>query len=264
MPGPVVVEKDGHVATVVLNRPEKHNAIDLQMFAALAQAGTELAADTSVRAIVLEGAGASFCAGIDLSIFQHNDESVLVSKLVPGEESPANFFQRAAFVWREVPVPVICALHGSVFGGGLQIALGADLRFAAADCRLSVMEINWGLIPDMAISKTLTRLLAADRVKELSWTGRVFDAVEAYELGVVTAIHEDPSLAARGCADVIAARSPSAVRAIKRLFDDTEEMSTRDALQLEAKLQMSVLGGSHQKEAVAAKVANREPEFEEF
>ncbi len=264
MSDPVIIAKDGHVATVTLNRPDKHNAIDLPMFAALAEAGTELATDSSVRAIVLNGAGASFCAGIDLSIFQQNDESVLLSKMAPGDESPANLFQRAAFIWREVPVPVICALHGSVFGGGLQIALGADLRFAAADCRLSVMEINWGLIPDMAISKTLTRLLAADKAKELSWTGRVFDAGEACELGVVTAVHAEPLRAAYECAESIAQKSPTAIRAIKRLFDESAEMSTREALQLEAKLQMSVLGGSHQKESVAAKMANRTPEFDDL
>ena len=263
MSEPVIITKDGHVATVTLNRPEKHNAIDLQMFAALAEAGTELANDSSVRAVVLEGAGPSFCAGIDLSIFQQNDSSTLISKLAPGEDSPANFFQRAAFVWREVPQPVICALHGSVFGGGLQIALGADLRFASSDCRLSVMEIKWGIIPDMAISKTLARLLPADKAKELTWTGRVFDADEAREMGVITAIHDDPSHAARETAAAIAAKSPNAVRAIKRLFDESTEMSTSQALQLEAQLQSSLLGGRQQIEAVTANMEKRAPIFED-
>lgn len=263
MSEPVIIAKDGHVATVTLNRPEKHNAIDLRMFAALAEAGTELASDSSVRAVVLEGAGPSFCAGIDLSIFQQNDESILKSKMVPAKDSPANFFQRAAFVWREVPQPVICALHGSVFGGGLQIALGADLRFASADCRLSVMEIKWGLIPDMAISTTLARLLPADKAKELAWTGRIFDADEACEMGVVTAIHENPSQAARETAAVIATKSPNAVRAIKRLFDQSADMSTDQALHLEARLQLSLLGSRQQAEAVAANLAKRAPKFED-
>lgn len=251
------------MATVTLNRPEKHNAIDLAMFAALAKAGAELGSDSSIRAIILEGAGPSFCAGIDLSIFQQNDESILLSKLAAGEDSPANFFQRAAFVWREVPQPVICALHGSVFGGGLQVALGADLRFCSADCRLSVMEIKWGLIPDMAISRTLSRLLAADKAKELAWTGRVFDAEEAYQMGVITAIRDNPSDSARETAAAIATRSPKAVRAIKRLFDESVEMSTLQALQLEAQLQMSLLGGHQQIEAVAANLEKRAPEFED-
>jgi enoyl-CoA hydratase/carnithine racemase len=263
MSEPVSIAKDGHVAIVTLNRPEKHNAIDLQMFAALAKAGTELANDSSVRAVVLEGAGPSFCAGIDLSIFQQNDSATLISKLAPGEDSPANFFQRAAFVWREVPQPVICALHGAVFGGGLQIALGADLRFASADCRLSVMEIKWGIIPDMAISKTLARLLSADKAKELAWSGRVFDADEAREMGVITAIHDDPSEAARETAAAIATKSPNAVRAIKRLFDESSEMSTSQALQFEAQLQSSLLGGRQQIEAVTANMEKRAAKFED-
>jgi enoyl-CoA hydratase/carnithine racemase len=263
MSEPVKIAKDGHVATVTLNRPEKHNAIDLRMFAALAEAGTELANDSSVRAVVLEGAGPSFCAGIDLSIFQQNDESILISKMATGDDSPANFFQRAAFVWREVPQPVICALHGSVFGGGLQIALGADLRFASADCRLSVMEIKWGLIPDMAISTTLARLLPADKAKELAWTGRIFDADEACQMGVITAIHDNPSLAAQETAAAIAAKSPNAVRAIKRLFDESVLMSASQALQLEAQLQLTLLGSQQQTEAVAANLEKRPPRFED-
>jgi enoyl-CoA hydratase/carnithine racemase len=263
MSEPVTIAKDGHVATVTLNRPEKHNAIDLRMFAALAKAGTELASDSSVRAVILEGAGPSFCAGIDLSIFAQNDESTLKSKMVAETDSPANFFQRAAFVWREVPQPVICVLHGSVFGGGLQIALGADLRFASADCRLSVMEIKWGLIPDMAISTTLARLLPADKAKELAWTGRIFDADEACEMGVVTAIHENPSQAARETAAEIATKSPNAVRAIKRLFDQSADMSTDQALRLEARLQLSLLGSHQQAEAVAANLEKRAPKFED-
>jgi len=251
------------VAIVTLNRPQKHNAIDLRMFAALAEAGTELGNDSSVRAVVLEGAGPSFCAGIDLSVFQQNDASVLLAKMAPGKDSPANFFQRAAIVWREVPQPVVCALHGSVFGGGLQIALGADLRFASADCRLSVMEIKWGLIPDMAISTTLARLLPADKAKELAWTGRILDAEEALEMGMITAIRENPSQAARETAAAIAAKSPNAVRAIKRLFDESVDMSTNQALQLEAQLQLTLLGSDQQTEAVAANLEKRAPKFED-
>ncbi len=259
----VKITKEGHVATVTLNRPDKHNAINLQMFTALAEAGAAVGSDSSVRAVILEGAGPSFCAGIDLSVFQDSDISVLLSKLAPEPDSPANFFQRAAYIWREIPQPVICALQGSVFGGGLQIALGADLRFASADCRLSVMEIKWGLIPDMAISRTLSRLIPADRAKELAWTGRIFDAAEALELGVITALHENPTEAAHATAAAIVSKSPSAVRAIKRLFDESAEMTTKHALQLEAQLQFSLLGGPQQAEAVAANLENRAPDFQD-
>lgn len=263
MSEPVRIVKEGHVATVTLNRPEKHNAVNLDMFAALADAGAELARDSSVRAVVLQGEGPSFCAGIDLSVFQQNDPSILISKMAPGKGSPANFFQHAALVWRELPQAVICAMHGSVFGAGLQIALGADLRFASTDCRLSVMEIKWGIIPDMAISKTSAGLLAVDKAKELAWTGRVFDANEAHALGIVTAIHDNPLQVAQETAAAIAAKSPKAVQAIKRLFDEAPELSTQQALQLEAQLQLTLLGGHQQVEAVAANLENRAAKFED-
>ena len=168
MTSAVRVNRQGPIATVTLNRPDKHNAVNLEMFAALIDAGAELAADASIRAIVLDGDGESFCAGIDLSVMQADGLAELAAKMQPEEGSPANFFQRAAYVWREVPQPVICALHGAAFGAGFQIAMGADLRYARPDCRLAVMEIKWGIIPDMAISKTLAGVLPVDKLKELA------------------------------------------------------------------------------------------------
>ena len=135
MTNPLRVDRDGHVATVTLSRPDKHNAVNLEMFAALAEAGAELGADKTVRAIVLDGEGSSFCAGIDLSVFEQGGMSQLTSMMAPVAGSPANVFQRAAFVWCEVPVPVICAMHGAAFGAGLQIALGR--RLALCQCGLS-------------------------------------------------------------------------------------------------------------------------------
>jgi enoyl-CoA hydratase/carnithine racemase len=263
MSGPLKISKDDHVATVTLNRPEKHNAVNLDMFAALAEAGADLSADKSVRAIILEGEGASFCAGIDLSVFQQGEMSQLASKMTPEDGAAANFFQRAAYIWREVPVPVICVVHGAAYGAGLQIALGADLRYASPDSRLSVMEIKWGIIPDMAISKTLARIVPADRAKELAWTGRVFGAEEALQLGVVSAVCDDPKQAALETAQAVAARSPSAVRAIKRLFDESPELSVAEAFRLEAELQMSLLGSANQAEAVRANMENRAAKFED-
>ena len=256
------ISRDGHVAIVTLNRPEKHNAVNLELFAALAEAGASLGADKTVRAIVIKGEGPSFCAGIDLSVFQQGDVSQLASRMQPVANSPANFFQRAAYIWREIPTPVICAMHGAAYGAGLQIALGADLRYASSGCQLSVMEIKWGIIPDMAISKTLLRILPADKAKELAWTGRVFGAEEALDLGVVSALHDDPQAAALDTAHAIAARSPDAVRAIKRLFDESVEMSVEKALGLEAQLQAGLLGGPQQTEAVLANRENRAPNFE--
>lgn len=257
----LLMSRQGNVATLTLNRPSKHNALNLELFAALAEAGSSLAADSSVRAIVLQGDGPSFCAGIDLSVLHNGGEILTPEMLQPMDGSIANFFQRAAYVWRELAVPVICALQGNVFGAGLQLALGADLRYARPDCRFSVMEIKWGIIPDLAISTTLPRLVAMDKVKELAWTGRIFDSDEAAELGVVTATTDDPRAAAQEMAATIASRSPDAIRAIKRLFDETAQLSDADALQLEAHLQMSVLGRPNQVEAVAANLEKRAPDF---
>jgi len=252
-----------HVAIVTLNRPDKHNAVDLGMFEALANAGNQLAEDRTVRAVVLEGAGASFCAGVDLDIFRQSDSPIGGTAMSPGENTPANFFQRAAYVWREIPVPVICAIHGIAYGAGLQIALGADLRYATADSRLSVMEIKWGIIPDMAISTTLRGLMATDKIKELAWTGRIVQGEEACALGLVTAVHENPSQVARDTAQIIASKSPDAIRAIKTLFDESEELTAEQALQLEARLQLSLLGKPNQVEAVTANLEKRSPDFED-
>lgn len=257
----VKIERDDHVATVTLNRPEKHNAVNLEMFEALINAGKELGADRSVRAVVLQGDGESFCAGIDLSVLQQDSLEQLSAKMIPDEDSPANFFQRAAYIWREIPVPVIGALQGATFGAGFQIAMGADLRYASPDCQLSVMEIKWGIIPDMAISRTLAGLLAIDKAKELAWTGRVVNAEEALGLGLVTAVVEEPQQAAVEAAKAIAGRSPQAIRAIKRLFEESPEMTVSEAFQLEAQLQMSLLGGPNQTEAVAANMQKRAPNF---
>lgn len=256
------ISRLGAVAIVSLQRPDKHNALDRGMIEALTSAGQSLAVDASVRAVVLEGAGPSFCAGIDLGLFQQ-DGGIDAALMAPQASSPANFFQRAAYIWREVPVPVICALHGSVFGAGLQIALGADLRFATPDCRLSIMEIKWGIIPDMAISKTLPALMPTDRIKELAMTGRVVSGTEAAALGLVTALHADPSKAARDTAGLIAGRSPDAIRAMKKLFDKATSLGTAEALRLEAELQCALLGSSNQSEAVRANLENRRPDFED-
>jgi len=259
----VDISIDGHVAEVVLNRPEKHNAVDMQMFDELGQAATQLADNRTVRAVVLRGAGDNFCAGIDVSVFSDPGAGIDAASMAPQGESPANRFQRAAYAWRELPVPVICAIQGVAFGAGAQIALGADLRYATADAKLSIMEIRWGLIPDMSITVTTGGLLRQDRLRELAYTGRVVDAGEALEFGLVTAIHQDPVAAAHDTARQIAAKSPDAVRAMKKMFTETRCLDDKASLALEAALQIGVLGTPNQLEAVHANMAGREPEFED-
>ena len=252
---------EDHVAEVLLDRPEKHNALDMQMFDDLAAAGARLAADAAVRAVILTGAGENFCAGIDLGIFSDPGDAIDPESMAPQQDSHANRFQRAAYAWREVPVPVICAIRGVAFGGGAQIALGADLRFAAPDAKLSIMEIRWGLIPDLAISVTARNLVREDVLRELAYTGRVVNGSEARELGLVTAVHDDPLQAARDTARLIASRSPDAIRAMKALFNERPDLDTGRSLALEARLQSGIIGQPNQMEAVRANVEGRAPEF---
>ena len=257
----VLVKLESHVAEVTLNRPDKFNALDLEMFSEIAAAGEQLAKDSSVRAVVLTGAGEHFCSGIGTSIFQGKEPMASEANMSPGESSPANFFQRTAYVWRELPVPVICVLHGVAYGGGLQIAMGADIRIASPSARLSIMEIKWGLIPDMAITTTLRNILAVDKVKELVFSGRVVDAAEAKEIGLVTIIDDDPLVAARAMAGAIASRSPDAIRAAKSMLNNAWQMPEEEALRREAELQLAIIGRANQLEAVSASLSKRVPEF---
>ena len=257
----VTLATTDHVAFVTLDRADKFNAVDIAMIDGLVAAGEAVAADPEVRAVVLQGEGEHFCAGIDLGIFQ-SEENVLSPELMaPQPGTDANYFQRPALIWRELPVPVIAALHGICYGAGLQIAFGADMRVASPDCRLSVMEIKWGIIPDMGMSVSARGIVRPDRLKELAMTGRVLDGHEAEALGVVTEVAESPGERAAEIARAIARRSPDAVPAIKELLNSALEGPEDAALKLEARLQMSVLGGANQVEAVTANLEKREPRF---
>jgi len=257
----IEIEIDKHVADVMLNRAHKMNALDLKMFTALAEAADTIADNKSVRAVVLHGAGSNFCAGIDLSVLEEGEFDFGTALDTPIAPSPANFFQRAAYAWREIPVPVICALEGVVFGGGLQVALGADIRYASPDARFSIMESKWGLIPDMGISTTLRGLVAPDHIKELAWTARVLGGAEAQELGLVTAVVDDPIGASRKLAAECAARSPDAIRGIKVLVNRAWQISETESLALEAELQSGIIGRENQLEAINANLCKRMPNF---
>ena len=253
---------DNAVATVRLSRPEKRNALDPDMFDGLIDTGKCIIADNSVRAVVLHGEGKAFCAGLDFGSFLGSPD--LMQKLLArGEESPANMAQRAAWVWQEVKVPVIAAVHGFAFGGGLQIALGADMRYVTADAEFSVMEITWGLIPDMSITQTLLDLVPLDVAKELTFTGRKLSGTEAVALGLATKVCADPLADALETAKLIATKSPHAIRAGKALLRDAPGMSRADALKLETALQVTLLGSPNQTEAVQANMMKRAPSFKD-
>jgi enoyl-CoA hydratase/carnithine racemase len=256
----VRVQTADHVAVVSLTRGEKHNALDVPMLEAIIAAAERLTSEPEVRAVVLHGEGPSFCSGLDVASIMASDggPAGLLDRL---RDAVPNWFQRAAYDWVRLPVPVIAAVHGNCFGGGLQIALGADIRIAAPDARLSVMEVRWGLIPDMAITRTLPRLVRLDVAKELTYTGKVITGIEARELGIVTEVSDEPLAAARALAADIANRSPDAVRAAKRLLDSTWNASVEESLALEAELQLGLIGSPNQVAAVAAGLAERSPEF---
>jgi enoyl-CoA hydratase/carnithine racemase len=260
----VIVSKQDGVADVRLNRPEKLNALDQAMFEGLVETGKALAADRSLRAVVLSGEGRAFCAGLDFAGFmgmaRHEPSP---RSLLDRGESVANFAQQAAWVWTELPVPVIAAVHGVAFGGGLQIALGADLRLVAPDAQLSVMEIKWGLIPDMSGSQTLRHLVRLDVAKELAFTGRIVSGTEAVALGLATRVSERPRDAALALAREIAGKSPDAIRAGKRLLNSANLVSVGDGLRLEESLQRGLIGGPNQVEAVQANMQKRSPQFKD-
>lgn len=258
----VSVSISDHVASVMLDRVAKRNAVNMAMFEELAGAGNALRNDTSVRAVVLHGNGEHFCAGIDVSVFQETGTGAIdPARMAASQDSVANFFQSAAYVWREIPVPVIAALNGCVFGAGLQIAMGADIRYASVDARLSIMEVRWGLIPDMAISTTLRHVAATDKVRELTYTGRIVSGEEAVDIGLATALRDDPVAAAKETASQIASQSPVAIRAAKKLINEAWEAAPAQALRHEAEAQMRIMAGDDHKEAVLANMEKRMPVF---
>jgi enoyl-CoA hydratase/carnithine racemase len=231
------------------------------MFEGLMDAAAQLAADPSVRAVVLHGEGKSFCSGLDIASFMAGDGGTGVL-LTRDEDRLANFAQRVTYDWSLVPAPVIAAIHGNCFGGGLQIALGADIRIAAPDSKLSIMEIKWGLVPDMGITQTLPRLLPIDVAKELTFTGRIVSGSEAFEIGLVTRAADDPLAAALSLAEEIAQKSPDAVRAAKRLYDHTwVSDDAAAALVLESELQTGLIGKPNQIAAVVAGMSGERPVF---
>lgn len=260
----VTVRLEGGIADVRLNRADKMNALDEAMFAAIIDTGERLAQDKSVRAVVLSGEGRAFCAGLDISNFTDMAGDEPPSDRLFGmtrTSSGANRAQQIGMIWRDLPIPVITALHGVAFGGGLQIALGSDIRFATPDTRLSVMEIRWGLIPDMSGMALMRNLVRDDVVRELTWTGRQVLGEEAARLGLVTGLSADPYETAMALAKDIAAKSPTAIRASKRLLNRVPDSDQHEILLMETEEQVMLMGSANQKEALLAHTEKRDPAF---
>src|SRR5690554_1505722 len=256
----VTVELRDQLAIVSLSRAEKYNALDLDMMYALIEAAKLVRRQRQIRAVIIRGDGNAFCAGLDFATVMRKPLGILRAFLPWLRKD--NIFQRVCLAWRDLPVPVIAVTHGYCFGGGIQLALACDFRITTPDCQFSVMEIQWGLIPDMSATVTLRELVPADVALELAMTGRKFDGREAKALQLVTRVSEDPLAEAQALAASIAARSPDAVSAAKRLFRQTRSGSERAALRRERQLQLGLLLFSkNQREAIKANFEKREPVF---
>ena len=258
------------VIELQLARDYKMNALDPAMFDALIDAGARLKADRTVRAVVLAGRGKAFCAGLDMQSFERMGQGAAADVLGAGAAGAdlmarthglANAAQQVALVWRELPVPVIAAVHGVAFGGGFQIALGADVRVVAPDTRLSVMEIKWGLVPDMGGMVLMRELARTDVVRELTFSGRIFSGEEALALGFATRLAADPLAEALKLAHEIAAKSPDAIRAAKRLLNASMSLGAAELLLAESREQKALIGSANQTEAVRANIERRAPLF---
>jgi enoyl-CoA hydratase/carnithine racemase len=253
------------VADVRLNRADKMNALDAAMFEALVETTAQLADTRGLRAVVLSGEGRAFCAGLDMGRFAAMKESGGhgtggFRDLAARTHGIANHAQQAVWGWRQLPVPVIAAVHGVAFGGGFQLALGADMRFLAPDARMSIMEIKWGLVPDMAGTPILARLVRDDVLRDLTYSGRVFSAQEALGYGLATRICDDPRDTALAAAREIAGQSPDAIRAAKRMFNALLP-DPAPALLAESVEQQKLMGAPNQQEAVRANLEKRAPRF---
>jgi enoyl-CoA hydratase/carnithine racemase len=268
----VTIQIDRGVADVRLNRPDKINAVDGAMFQALVEAGETLKADRSVRAIVLSGEGRGFCAGLDFSSFQSmadrgsdadGGSRVSAGAVLDRGDRITSLGQQAAYTWTEQPAPVIAAIHGPALGAGFQIALAADIRFIAPDATMSVLEIRWGLVPDMTGTQMLPRLVGLDVAKELAFTGRMVDGRECVELGLATHLADDPRAAALELAREIASKSPQAIQGAKRLIAMAGQVPLAEGFAAEAQTMASLIGSPNNTEAVNAYFEKREPVFED-
>lgn len=260
----VDIEYQDHVAIVKLNRPDKMNALNIEMFEAIITAGKEVSENESVRVVVLCGAGKSFCAGLDLANFTPDPDAEINQSLLPRTHGIANKWQAAVWVWRECPVPVIAVGHGVIFGGGLQIFSAADIKFIHPESRLSIMEMKWGIIPDMGGSQIWKHSVRDDILKELIFTNREFNAQEAVKYGFATHLSAQPLEEALEMANTIASKSPSAIVQAKKLFNEANFKNEADGLMMESALQETIIRKENQLEAVFSALQKRKAKFKDF
>ena len=254
-----------HVADVRFNRPEKYNALSFDMIDAMANAINRLAKEPSVRVVVISGEGKSFCAGLDVENFAalQSGENKFPNLTDRYQNRISNIYQHIAYGWKELPVPVIAAIHGVALGGGFQIAMGADIRFSRPDAKFSLMEMRWGLIPDMSVTQTIRDVVSIDVAKELIFTGKVIQGEEAARLKLVTHVCEKPYEEAMALALEIASKNPDAIRAAKKLINEVWHGDSGRGLLMESELMMTLMGSPNQLEAVTATFTKRSPKFKD-
>ncbi|GMH57146.1 hypothetical protein TrRE_jg6724 [Triparma retinervis] len=249
----VLVSRDASdIVTVTLNNPKKHNSLNWEMFNAIADTAETLSNDSTVRAVILHGNGKSFCSGLDVPSMAKNP--MTAAKLLdrPHKTPKSNLAQDVGYMWRQCPFPVIAAIHGRCYGGGLQIAMGADFRYSTPDCEYSIMEAKWGIIPDMSGTVTLRDVGRLDWIKELAMTARVIKGDEAVKVGFVSRVVEEPMVEAQKVAEELASRSPDAVALTKKLFQETWiDMNEKEALEMETNLQKKLIPSWNQLAASA-------------
>lgn len=261
----VTIKIDKHIADVKLNRPEKMNALDENMFKAIVESGEAVRKDPTVRCVVLSGEGKCFCAGMDTANFSPDHKGGIFDEPIPSRtHGIANIFQKVAWIWKELPVPVIAAVHGVAIGGGLNIMSGADIKFVTADAKLSIMELKWGLIPDMAGSQLWRHTVREDLIRELTYTHRIFSGKEAVEYGFATHLSENPYDEAMKLAAEISSKNPNAVVKAKKIINEAPYLSAADGLMMESVEQEAISKTENQMEAVMAAVQKRPANFEDY
>ena len=261
----VSITIENYVADVRLTRADKMNALDPAMFQGIITAGEELAAMQGVRAVVLSGEGRSFCAGLDMESMTGGGASASggIKSLTDRTHGNANTFQQVAMLWRKLPMPVIAAVHGVCFGGGLQIASGADIRVVAPDARMAVMEMKWGLIPDMGGYALWRNMVREDVLRELTYTNREFSGADSLDLGFATYVDENPHTRAMAIAREIANRNPEAMREAKALFNEYADLDEDAILMAESVRQNRVIRTPNQIEAVMSQMLKRTANFKD-
>lgn len=259
----VLLEVKNKIAYVTLNRAEKHNGLDKQMFLDVVATAKAIRKDRSIRCVILKGDGPSFCAGLDFGAVSKTPAMIpkFFAKLPWGKD---NMFQRVAHIWRDLPVPVIAVVHGNCFGGGMQMILCCDYRIATPDANLSILEMKWGLIPDMSAMVNLSRLTRVDIAQELTMTGRFFSGTEGAEYGLISKVSENPLADAEALATDITSKSPDAIAATKYLFKKTWKKDTRGALLWERITQLRLLGRKNNRTAMANGLAKKGTEPKPF